>query len=219
MSHALTETAANADFATGISMPDNGIDSFQDAVDIWETAMQEHSDRLQALAKLAGLITGTQRKVYVPIAKELNNASTRFTYVFSSGAPYWQQSDVGSVGGLTFEVPTLPIGAKITGAYAWWANNNNTTLPVGTMPTLTLKKIVFSAGAAADPGSLDATVASQADTTAVVATYKLQHKIEITGLSEVVTEDTSYQLLFAGEDGANEQTGGNLGGLWVVLGV
>ncbi len=223
MPTALTENAPDADFATGLAVPANGDDSV-DWFPLLIAGAQQICDRSQALAKLAGAAMSggvATRKVMVPLASgdALGNSSSQFTFVFSSGAHYWQQTAVASAGKITFEVPQLPIGAKITGAYAWWANNNNTTLPVTTMPTLTLEKNVYSAGSGADPGAENTTVATQADTTAVVATYKLMHKIAITGLSEVVAEDVVYRVGFSGEDGTNETTGGNLAAIYITLGV
>jgi hypothetical protein len=220
MTTALIENPANADFNTGLSVPVNG-EAFLAACDAVVAAFQEGADRAQALAKLLGLTMSggiATRKILVPLAKELRNSSSVFTYVASSGAHYWQQSSVG-VGGLQFDVPQLPIGAKITGAYAWWANASNTTLPVTTMPALALEKNIYSVGAGADPGGYNSTVASQADTTAVVGTYQLMHKIAITGLSEVVAEDVVYRVLFTGENSTNATTGGNLAAIFLTLSV
>jgi hypothetical protein len=221
MTTALTETPANADFSTGLAVPSNGTDSALWGPEV-VSAFQEIADRTQALAKLsAAVMSGgvPTKKVLVPIGYQLRTSITSFAYVFSSGAPYWQQTSVAAAGAIDFEVPQLPIGAKITGAYAWWANTNNTTLPVGTMPILSLKKNIYSVGSGADPGTYDTTVASQADTTAVVATYKLMHKIAITGLSEVVAEDVHYRVMLEGETGANSTTGGNLAMIVMTLGV
>lgn len=223
MPTALTEVAANADFSTGLPVPANG-----DNGSLWGpqviTALQEVADRTQALSKESGVVMSggvPTKKVTVKTAQgdQLRTSVTSFAAVFSSGAHYWQQTSVAAAGAIDFEVPSLPIGSKITGVYAYVANTNNTTLPVGTMPILTLKKNVYSVGAASDPGTYDSTVASQADTTAVVATYKLMHKIAITGLSETVAEDVVYRVMLEGETGANATTGLNLATIVVTLGV
>lgn len=224
MSSALTENAANANFSVGLQAPDVGVDFTTECNLLRTGSLQQLCDRSQAQAKLDGLVMSGStptKKIIVPTAQgnQLRTSITSFAYVFSSGAHYWQQTSVAAAGAIDFEVPSLPIGAKITGAYALVANTNNTTLPVGTMPILTLKKNVYTVGAAADPGTYDSTVSSQADTTAVVATYKLMHKIAITGLSEVVAEDVVYRVMLEGETGANSTTGLNLATIVITLGV
>lgn len=222
MASPLTENAANANFAVGLSAPDVGVDFTQECNTFRTATLQQLADRSQAVAKLGGVVMAggvVTSKILVPIAVALRNTGPNFTYVFSSGAHYWQQSSVSGAGAIDFEVPQLPIGSRITGAYCWWANNNNTTLPITTMPALALKKNIYSTGAGSDPGGYDSTVATQADTTAVVATYKLMHKIAITGLTEVVAEDVVYRVGFTGEDGTNATTGGNLAAIYVTLGV
>ena len=222
MPTALSEDAGNADFGTGLAVPANGEDS-ADWGPLIISGFQQIADRTQALAAISGAAMSggvATKKVLVPMGDNaLGNSSSRFAFVFSSGANYWQQTDVTSAGKLTLEVPQLPIGATITGVYAWWANTNNTTLPVTTMPTLTLETNVYSAGAAADPGSYNSTVGTMVDATAVVATYKLMHKIALTGLAEVVAEDVVYRVGFAGEAGTNATTGGNLAAIYIELGV
>lgn len=220
MSSALTETATNADFGTGLIAPDVGAD-FTTECNTTRSAFQEIVDRSQALRLLSGVVMASglaTKKVMVPIGYALRNAG-EFTYVSSSGAHYYQQTSVAGVGNLQFEVPQLPIGSKITGAYAWWANPNNVALAVGTMPALALTKNVYSVGAGASPGTYDAAVASASDATAVVGTYQLMHKVAITGLSEVVAEDVVYRVGFTGETGANATTGGNLAAIFVTLSV
>jgi hypothetical protein len=223
MPQALTEDATNADLDTGLQVPSNGDDS-EDWAPTLIAGSQQLADREQALAQLGGVVMSgglATRKVVVPVGEgnQLRSSITSFAYVFSSGAHYWQQTSVAAAGAITFEVPPLPIGATITGAYCFVANDSNTTLPVGTMPTLRLLKNVYTVGAAADPGGYDATVASQADTTALSATYKLMHKIAITGLSEVVAADVVYRITLEGETGSNSTTGLNLATMVIELGV
>jgi len=221
MPTALTEDASNADFSTGLAIPSNGDDSadwFPNLI----TIPQQLADRSQALAALAGAVMSggaPTKKILVPLAVALRNTGPDFTYTFSSGAHYWQQNSVASGGALDFEVPQLPIGAVITGVYAWWANTNNTTLPISTMPTLALKKSVYSVGAGADPGAYDSTVASGVDATASSAVYKLMHKISITAINETVAEDVVYRVGFVGEASTNSTTGGNLAAIYIELGV
>jgi len=98
---------------------------------------------------------------------------------------------------------------------AYWQNSANVALPVGTMPTLILQKVDLSTGIAAPN---DVAVASQADTTAVVATYQAMHKITLS-CSETILQDTKYYIEFDGETGANSVIGGRLWDLRVTMGI
>lgn len=170
----------------------------------------------QALANrtayLNAIALGTRRVVL----SDGFQVGTRFVFASETSGLTWRQDDVTSVGELWFQLRELPIGRKITSVVAYWLNKNNTTLAVGTMPKVGLYKKSIAAG---DGWAAAKTlVAEQADTTAVVATYKLVHTITIAALTETIDLDEELYVKFEGETGTNATTGGNLVGFRVVLG-
>ncbi len=190
MSTVLTGTAANADFATGLTRPDSGEDP-----SVWslviENNLQEIEDREQALRVLAGVSSSKTKIIPVPLVRmfdpDYDSVATTWIRVISSGSDYWNGPSGGDT--IYFEAPPLPVGAKITSVYAYLNGNGVGTLP-SPMPTLTLTKNAFAVGGS----TADSTVGSQADTTAVLATYNLVHLITISGLTETVADAASYRI-------------------------
>jgi hypothetical protein len=134
-----------------------------------------------------------------------------------SGLSNFTQTTVSSAGSVYFLLPPLVVGRKITGVTAYWQNTSTTTLPTGVMPVVSLYKQTVAVGGS---WSTDATtlVGSQADTTATLAPYKLNHTIALTGLTETIAEGAEYLIKFQGEGaGANSVIGGNLMALRVHL--
>jgi hypothetical protein len=217
MSTTLTGVPADADFSTGLVRPDSGEDP-----SVWslvlDNDLQKAEDRFQALQRLGGLNSGVTRLVAVPLWPSLQNSSTRFTSGVAGGV-YWEQTSVASAGFLQFVVPPLPVGAVITQVIARWGNNFNTTLPIGTPPAVALTKSRIAVGTTFLSGIGDpVTIGTQADTTAVVATYKALHDITLS-VNETVSADAVYSVNFTGEDGANESTGGVLAGILLTIGL
>jgi hypothetical protein len=211
MAHTLSETHGNANFGTGLTVPDNG-DSGSTWWGVLIAAYQQIVDRLQRLR----LWVPDAPTVRVVLSDALQ-VGTRFVFASETSGLTWRQDDVASVGELQFELRNLPVGRKITGVTAYWLNKNNAVLPVTSMPTVELLKHSVATGDAWT--SAKTSVGSQADTTAVVATYRLMHAISLTGLSETIAEDTEYYVKFSGETGTNATTGGNLTGIRVTLGI
>ncbi len=198
MSTVQTETAANAAFSAGLTMPvtsDPGTQWWQ----VWLNAFQQIGDREQALRILAGVTTSNTRPIPVPLIRsfdpDYDTEATTWIRTLSSGSDYWGGPSTGD--SIHFEAPPLPIGSKITSVYAYLNGNGVGSLP-SPMPTLTLTKNAFPVGGS----TADTTVGSQADTTAVLATYNLVHLITISGLSETVVDAGSYRITMA-TSGAN----------------
>lgn len=215
MSTVITETAANADFGTGLTRPDNGEDP-----SVWSLVLeqmeQELGDRTQALQKLGGLNGSLTRTIHVPLGTSIQNSSSRFTAGIASGI-YWNQSSVASAGFLQFAVPPLPVGTKITQVIARWGNSGTAALAIGTPPVIGLYKSTITAGVTFINGvGNGSTVGTQADTTAVLATYQALHNITLT-LTETVSADAVYSVAFAGETGANSSTTGVLAGILLTV--
>lgn len=180
---------------------------------------QAHANRAKSLATLIGF-DGTVRSLPIPL-NPVYNASVRFTIGLTPCID-WNQTSVADGGTLRFLVPTLPVGAKILGVTAYWGNQSTTNVAIGQMPRLQLYKRVNTVGSAFTPNignGTEVTLGSQTDPTAVLATYKLIHKIEITGLSTVVALDDEYAIDFRGETGANSTTGGVLAGIRLHVGL
>jgi hypothetical protein len=202
MSHVLTEAAASADFTTGLTVPDHG-DDFDDSCDVVVADVQQIADRLQWLK---GWHATTPR--FDVALHSLQNNSSRF----AGNTSFWEQSDVTSTGGLYFNAVGLPIGRKITGAAVRVKNANTTTMPVGTPPAITLRKMGVVAGASAS-----VLLGSATDATAVLATYQDWHEISITGLTETISADYIYRIFVTGETGANALAGLTIGHAYLTL--
>jgi hypothetical protein len=217
MSTTLTGVPADADFVTGLVRPDSGEDP-----PVWslvlDNDLQQAEDRFQALQKLGGLNAGVTRLIHVPLWPSLQNSSTRFTSGVAGGV-YWEQTSVASAGLLQFAVPPLPIGVAIKAVTARWGNDFTSALAIGTPPTINLTKSRIAVGTAFVSGIGDpVTIGSQADTTAVLATYQGLHDITLV-VNETVSVDAVYSVHFTGEDGANETTGGILAGIILTVGL
>lgn len=202
MSHIITENGSNADFTTGLGSPDTG-DAGTIWWQIWVNAFQQLADRSQFLKGF------TQTRIRVPLNTNFNN-NNRFSVVSPTSACFWQQTDITSFGGLVFSLGNLPTGRKISSIVANILNPNNTTLPVATMPALTLNRYSHSLGAIA-------TIATVSDTTAVVATYKADHALTLSGINHTILDDYEYCVIFSGEAGGNAQTGLEITSLTVTL--
>ena len=215
MSHTLTETATNADFTTGKTVPDVG-----DSGTLWWglliAEVQQSSDREQWLK---AWLTDTP-KVRV-VMSPLINTSSRFTATaFTNGGLYWNQSSVADAGGLYFPVGNLPVGRKITQVIAYWANptNGSAASAIGTPPALKLIRRPVTTGTVDGFSDPSVVVTTATDTTAVVGDYQTVHPIASSTISLTIADDQEYVLKFTGEAGANSATGGHLCGLRVVLG-
>jgi hypothetical protein len=217
MSTTLTETASDADFGTGLLVPQPGVDQTSDAVVILkDNSLQQLADRSQAIQKLSGLNGVLTRTVHVPLNVALQNSSSRFTSGLASGI-YWEQTSVASVGALEFAIPPLPVGAKITQVIARWGNDFNTTLAIGTPPAISLRKSGIATGVTFVSGiGNPTTIGTQSDTTAVVATYKALHNITLS-VAETISADAVYIVRFTGETGSNSVTGGILAGVLLTV--
>jgi hypothetical protein len=164
---------------------------------------------------------GVSRTIGIPL-KPFSGIGAVFTEEINATIPHILQNAVTSAGDLRFQVPAglVPVGCRITKVAAIWGNQNNATLPVGTMPRVQFHRRLNTIGSAFINGVGNGTetqVGTFTDNTAVVATYKLLHEIAITGLSEIVVADAEYSVHFRGEDGANEQAGGTLVGIRITF--
>ncbi len=217
MSKVLVQTPTDANFAAGPTYPVTG-----DSRTTWwsdvEGSIQESVDRDTAIQLLVGMNSGLTRKIHVPLNYAMQNSGPRFTAGFAGGV-YWEQTSVTSAGFLQFAVPPLPVGAKISSVKARWGNNFQTVAAtsIGTPPTIALTKSRIAVGTTFVSGVGDpVTIGTQADTTAVLASYKALHDITLS-VSETVSEDAVYAVQFTGEDGANESTGGVLAGIILTI--
>ncbi len=190
MAKTFTETAADADFTTGQVYPVTG-DVGPGWWDVLEASVQQGADRSQAIRKLAGVSDTNTRIISVPLVRmfdpDYDTDTTTWIRVLSAGSDYWNGPSGGDT--IYFEAPSLPIGAKITSVYAYLNGNGVGTLP-SPMPTLTLTRNRFGLGT----DTVDTTIGTQADTTVVLAAYNLTHLITIAGLTETVTDTSSYRI-------------------------
>lgn len=192
------EIAGNPTWAAVVRVIDDGD----------ECSNGEHGATAQDLADrtayLKSLVIASQR-----VAMSVGvDSGGNFTQVLSSNRIYWEQNSVGSAGNLSFQLSGLPIGRQIASVTAYYQNAGNTTLPVTTMPAVALYKRTVAVGNDYWGGGGATLVGSQSDPTSVVATYKLSHKIELTGLTETILEDTEYFVKLTGENGTNAVAGG-----------
>lgn len=208
----LTENAANADFGTGLLVPQDTEDFTASCDIVTGSSFQELADRSQWLK---GWLADAP-KITVPVTNARDNVGPRFSVAPFAG---YFQSSTADAGTIRFTVPALPIGRKIVAAGARWGNSQCTNVAIGTMPKLTLLKTDVSVGTSyVYTVGNSATIGTFTDATAVLATYQGLHDIAITGLAETISADRVYLLEFKGETGANATVGGTLVNLWVTLG-
>jgi hypothetical protein len=213
MTTALTENQADADFSTGLAVPSNGTDSALWGPEV-VSAFQELADRTQRLR----LWLPDAPPIHVPM-QGLVSGLSNFTQTTATNRTIYSQSSVAAAGSVYFLLPPLPTGRKITAVAARWQNTGTVTLPTGVMPVVRLyrQSVVLGGDWAATASVL---VGSQADTTATVGAYKLNHDITLSGLSETISDDNDYLIKFEGEGaGANSVIGGNLMALRLTLGL
>jgi hypothetical protein len=215
MSHNLTENSANADFTTGLVVPNNGdsgtvwwnvlIDLFQEAADRfqwlkgWQSSTPEHRVNLNPML----------------------NTNARFAAQVPTGAaPFWNQTDVTDAGALYFPVTGLAVGRKITKVTAIWANATNAVAAtsIGTPPAVSLIKHNVASGTVVAFTDTSTVVATGTDATAVVADYQKLHNIASATFSETISDSFEYLVKFTGENGANKAAGGTLRGIRLTLG-
>lgn len=197
---ALTENAANADFTTGLPVPQAGIDDFPTAAAFLATAsLQELADRSQALAKFLG-VASNQIVRAIPLLPMPALGDASFTPSTSGSVPtkavVYVQSDTSGAGYLGFSLDPLPVGAKIVSLTAFVQGSVGAAhagLP-GTLPSLSL--IRQQAAGVVQVGS------TQGDTSASQAAYDASHQIVLT-LGQTVVSAYSYSVIFTGETGAN----------------
>lgn len=194
MSHIITESAAGADFATGLPAPDVG-----ESGTVWWNlildAQQELADRTQALALAA---PGASTKTLVLRLNPLMNVSARFSLGIATNFLYYYQSSVTDAGRLRFGMPSLPPGLKIIDLTAYFDNTTFGSAHAGlpaTLPIVTLYRQTPSASTATSVGS-------QADTSASQAAYDAAHTIVLT-LNHTVLSGNDYYVDLTGETGAN----------------
>jgi hypothetical protein len=212
MSTVLTGTPANANFGTGLTRPDSGEDP-----SIWSSILEQQLQQIEDREQWLKLWLPTSRLLTVPIAYSLINTSTRFDLTTSGGAHYWLQSSVASAGLLMFEVPWMPPGVVIKGAHAWIGNGSATNLTGLTKPTLELNKSVLTVGGDPIVSNTEVSIGTASDATTVLATYQLLHKVEITGLSETVTDNTIYRVRFTGETAGSATPNLAMSGIFVTV--
>lgn len=215
MPTALAENQANANFAVGLPVPANGDNgsSWGPQVII---SLQQLADRDQKLWKLIGSTAAPS--VHIPM-QGLVSGLSNFTQSTATNRTIYSQSSVAAAGAVYFLLPPLPTGLKITTVSARWQNTGTVSLPTGVMPAVSLYKqsVVLGGDWSATATTL---VGSQADTTASVPAYKLNHDITLSALTETISDDFDYLIKFQGEGaGANSVIGGNLMALRVALGI
>ena len=210
MSTVITESAGNANFGTGLTVPATG-DPGSTWWNVYLAGKQQLADRTQWLKTWLP----TSPIIKIPIHVPFFNTSSRFT----SYIGYHIQTSVASVGGLQFELPPLPAGRKIQAVTARWGNPSTANIAIGTKPKITLlRSSAMSVGV--DPSTIaSSTVTSASDTTAVLATYQALHDFGPTGVAHTISDDYIYTLLFEGETGANSVGGGYLTSIYLTLGI
>ena len=207
MPQALTEDATNADHGTGLQVPSNGDDSI-DWAPVLVAGSQQLADRTQALFQGSMVGDGTANKTIGVRLDAMHNQDDRFAFTESSNHEFYQQADVTSAGFLVFPLESLPTGATIVAVHARIQGNGHSSLPA-TKPKLTVYEVT---------DLTDTELATATDAPADVAAYEAFHTLSVTVNAPVQALKT-YHAKFEGETGANSQTGLNLAGLFIELGV
>jgi hypothetical protein len=197
MSTVITETAANADFATALTRPDSGEDP-----SVWSLILEQHiqkvADRTQALRILSGANTAGQVERSIQLTNAWIEASAQFESVLSSEHLYWSNTNVSSSIGLHYPLD-VPVGLKIVSITARldggaFTGNTHAALPA-TMPALKLLRQV---------DGVDSTVATQSDTSVNTGAYDVAHSVTLT-LNHTILTGNHYFLKVTGEGGANAE--------------
>ncbi len=211
MTRVITGVPGNADFTTGLICPVVGEPGTQ-WWNEYEGMFQELADEAQWLKQWLQ----TTPSVHIPL-NPFSSGLSNFTVTVATNRLQVQQTSVASAGTAYFAVPPLPVGRKITGITAYWQNTSTTTLPTGVMPLVALYRQSITLGASWS-STASVLVGSQADTSATAGAYNANHTIALTGLADIIVEDTEYLVKFQGEGaGANSTVGGTLMGLRVNL--
>lgn len=197
MSHTLTEAAASANFATGITVPDNG-NAFPASCDVVVAALQQAADRTQALALAA---PGATTKTLAIGLDAIINSSSRFTALITNPARYvyYSQSDVTSAGRIRFRLPPVGPGLKIIDITAYI---DNATFGGGAHAGLPATLPILEAFRQTPSTSTCTSIGSQTDTSASQAAYDAAHTVVLT-VNHTVLTGNDYYVDFTGETGAN----------------
>ncbi len=194
MSTVITETAANADFATGLTIPDSGEDPSVWSL-ILEQQIQKIGDRTQALRILAGANTSGQIERSLPLTIGWQESgSEQFALTLSSNHLYWVNDDITGSIGLHFPID-VPVGIKLVsikarldgGAFTGTSHASNPN----TMPALTLLR---------QTDGVDTSVGTQSDTSVNAAAYDVAHDVTLT-VNHTILTNTHYFLKLTGESG------------------
>lgn len=197
MSHALTENAANAAFGTPIVVPDNG-DDFTASCAVLLTGMQQIDDREQALRLLAGATTGVVVVKSFPL-RAVPSTGAQWTFGIANNALWTYQHVLGQ--SVWFELPELPVGAKLVSVTIRLGGGNPIGLAISTHSALpaTMPQIRLwsqTDGVATQLGS------TAVDSSANVSAYNAMHSLTVT-VNHTILTATSYMLELDGENGAN----------------
>jgi hypothetical protein len=198
-----TENAANADFETGLTVPETS-DSFNNTCNATLPALfQQQGDRIQAIARN---LPGTKDGIVLEVPMAGFPLTAHWTFgnngnvSGSSGGFSWAQTNVASPRVILFPVPIPPkatikaFSARLRGNVG--AGTLHAGLP-GTMPVLSLVR-------SPSDGSAFVTVDSVTDTSASAAVYDAAHTLSKTIASPHAVQATqAYYLRLAGEGGAN----------------
>lgn len=198
MSTTLTEVAANADFTTGLTVPQGGVDNFATASTIIkDQSLQETADRCQALAKMVGLNGSNTATLQARL--NATSVGSRWNLQVGTTNLYYLQTSVTDAGALWFSLDTLPVGAKLltvsvrlAGGAPFTAPYTHAGLP-GTMPTITVYR---------QTDGTATSVSSATDSSANVAAYDAFHAISASP-NHTIVAGAQYHVKVTGEAGAN----------------
>lgn len=206
MSTVITETAANANFSTGLTLPSAG-ESSSIWWDIYEDDFQQLADRTQ---RLSGLVnTGSSYEATIPLHGALAFSFDAWEFgtlgngTGTIGGLLWGQADLGGA----LYIPLAPPPGRTITAFRSRVRGNlghlTTTIHSGlpaTMPTTSLVRSKYD-------GSAIEVVDTVTDSSASVAVYDDDHDMTKTLSSpHTVSSDYSYYIRIVGEASTNAQT-------------
>lgn len=183
-------------------VPDDGDTRSAASVTAPGVGFQVAANRLLYLRnRLVNAVGGTVRLPMNIKYRNLNAGTPYLDYISAAGGVSGQvsQNDVTASGIVWFEIPYV-FGASLTLVGMTWdgtfdAGGPRAGLP-GTMPTISLRTLDATTGAAA-------TVGTATDASINVAAYELPHEVTLAVAPQVFTPTTVYGLRVTGEAGVN----------------